>query len=214
MSTNRTKIVVPAVLVAAALTLAGCDDSNDSPLSGTTTTGSPSMSASMQHGSATPSGSPPAQPADFNDADVTFLKGMYPHHAQAIEMAKLVATRSQNEEVLGLAASIEAAQGPEMEEITALLKQFGKPEPSTTMEHEGMQGMASTAQLADLAAMSGPEFDKMFLTLMIAHHQGAIEMSTIESASGKNPQTKTLADAIATAQTTEIENMKALLTQI
>ena len=102
--------------------------------------------------------SQPAQPADFNDADVTFLQWMFPHHAQAIEMAKLMATWSQNQEVLGLAAAM--AQGSEIKQSRALLKQFGKPEMSTMMEHEGMAGMASKATNRRAGSRVRPDFDR------------------------------------------------------
>lgn len=211
----RTKVLVPAVAVTAALMLAACNGSNDSDSTMSSMTGSATMS-SMAHPTTTeaPDTSASGQPADYNEADVTFLQMMYPHHAQAIEMAKLVPSRSQNQEVIALAAGIEKAQGPEMEQIASLLKQFGKPAPSADMGHmTGMPGMASTEQLAVLAGKSGTDFDKMFLTLMIAHHTGAIDMGTREQSEGKNADVQKLAETIVTAQRTEIDKMNTLLTQ-
>ena len=208
------RIFVPAAAIAAALTLTACNSSNDSGSSMSSMTGPATMS-SMAHGTTTaaPSTSVSGQPVDYNEADVTFLQMMYPHHAQAIEMAKLAPSRSQNQEVTALAGDIETAQGPEMEQIASLLKRFGKPTPSTEMGHTGMPGMASSDQLAVLAGKSGTDFDKMFLTLMIAHHTGAIEMGITEQSDGRNAEVQKLAESIVTAQRAEIEKMNTLLTQ-
>jgi uncharacterized protein (DUF305 family) len=212
----RAKILVPAIAAAAALTLAACNSSNDSDSSMSNMSGSATMS-SMAHAtsSAAPSTSVSGQPADYNEADVTFLQMMYPHHAQAIEMAKLVPSRSQNPEVIALAADIDKAQGPEMEQIASLLKRFGKPAPSADMGHSSsMPGMMTTEQLTELGGKSGAEFDRMFLTMMIEHHTGAIDMGTKEQSEGRNAEVVTLAETIVTAQRAEIETMKTLLTKI
>ena len=110
---------------------------------------------------------------DFNDADVTFLQMMYPHHAQAVEMAQLVPGRSQNQEVLTLAAKIENAQAPEMAQMSALLTSFGKPAPTPDGGHmTAMPGMMAPDQMNTLKGLSGKEFDRMWLQMMIHHHTG------------------------------------------
>ncbi len=207
--TTRTVRIGTAVgAAAAALLLAGCSD--DSSMPGMDHGSSaPSMPAGMDHGSSTPGA---AQRTDFNDADVTFLNGMYPHHAQAVDMAKLIPSRSQHPKVRELGVEIEAAQAPEMEQIAGLLKSFGKPAPSAGSDHGGHGGGMMTAdQMKALAAVSGPEFDRMFLTLMIEHHRGAIEMANTEIANGVNAESKKLAQAIVGAQQIEIDEMNALL---
>ena len=151
---------------------------------------------------------------DFNDADVTFLQMMYPHHAQAVEMAQLVPGRSQNQEVLTLAANIENAQGPEMAQISALLTSFGKPAPTPDAGHmAAMPGMMAPDQMNTLKGLSGKEFDRMWLQMMIQHHTGAITMSDTEIASGANPDAKILAHQIITNQQAEIDQMNSLLAQ-
>lgn len=147
-----------------------------------------------------------------NDADVTFLQMMYPHHEQAVDMADLVPTRSQNQQVLDLAANIKKAQDPEMTQISALLQHLGKPAPSAdaSMGH-GMPGIMSPEQMSSLAALSGPDFDRMWLEMMINHHTGAIDMAETEQATGTNPEAKKLANSIISAQQSEIDQMKAIL---
>ncbi len=210
MSLSRTRITLAGTGIAAALLVAGCgDDSGD-------TTAAPSTSATgmsdmpgMHHG--TPSSTAAPTRTDFTDADVTFLQMMYPHHAQAVDMAKLVPGRTQNQQLVALAANVERAQAPEMQRFTELLSAFGKPAPSA-MGHE-MPGMMSQEEMTALRDATGPEFDRKWLTMMIAHHQGAIDMANTELAQGVNPDARTLAQSISTAQQAEIQQMQAMLGQ-
>jgi uncharacterized protein (DUF305 family) len=215
-STIPFKTVVAAA-AAVALLAAGCGNnaSTSSTASGTST--SPSMPGSMpgmDHGSPA---SPPASAAartDYNDADVTFLQMMYPHHAQAVEMAKLAPGRSQNPQLLALAANIEKAQAPEMAQMAALLQSFGKPVPSTdTGNMAGMTGIMTADQMNTLKGLSGKDFDRMWLQMMIDHHTGAITMSNTELATGTNPDARSLAQKIITNQQAEIDQMRGMLAQ-
>jgi len=197
-STIRFKAVVAAG-AAVALLAAGCG-SNTSTSSTASGTSSPSASAATR--------------TDYNDADVTFLQMMYPHHAQAVEMAQLVPGRSQNQQVLALAANIEKAQAPEMSQISALLQSFGKPAPTTDAGHmTGMPGMMALDQMNTLKGLSGKDFDRMWLQMMIDHHTGAITMSNTELANGTNPDSKSLAQTIITNQQAEIDQMRGMLAQ-
>ncbi|AYF78637.1 DUF305 domain-containing protein [Nocardia yunnanensis] len=143
---------------------------------------------------------------------MNFLTMMYPHHAQAVEMAKLVPTRSQNQQLITLAQAVEQAQSPEMQQITTLLQSFGKPTPSGEMNHD-MPGIMTKDQMAKLEAASGPEFDKLWMQMMIQHHQGAIDMANTELAQGNNADSKSLAQSIVTAQQQEITQMNTMLSQ-
>lgn len=178
--------------VVAALTVAGCGndtDSNDS-------TGS--------------SG------GQFNDADVTFAQQMIPHHEQAVEMATMAQERASSPEVKQLAAKIEAAQGPEIDTMTGWLEDWGQEAPSDSMggmddSGSDMSGMMSDAEMESMGAATGAEFDQMFLTMMIEHHTGAIEMAKTEQQAGENPDAIALAEKIEADQTAEIAQMEDLL---
>lgn len=155
---------------------------------------------------------------DVNDADVTFAQEMIPHHRQATEMADLAATRSQDAEVLDLAERISAAQGPEIETMTGWLESWGEevPEDMSGMDHSGMDhgsmpGMMSADQMAALEAASGPDFDRLFLEMMIEHHEGAIEMARTEQEDGSNADAVALAESIEEEQTAEVAEMRELL---
>ncbi|MBV6761444.1 DUF305 domain-containing protein [Rhodococcus opacus] len=221
---TRAKFALSAAAVSGILVLAGCSDNSG---------GGHDMSQMSNNTSDTTSSSSSAAAAvetvAFNTADVTFLQMMYPHHAQAVEMANMVGGRSTNPQVLDLAKNIAAAQGPEMEQMSALLEKWGKAVPSTDagggmsgMNHGGMSGMAdgggmtgmmTPEQMTDLAGKSGADFDTAWLNMMIEHHTGAIEMAQTELADGDNADAKQLATAIVGAQQAEITSMTALLPQ-
>jgi uncharacterized protein (DUF305 family) len=138
-----------------------------------------------------------------------FAQMMIVHHAQALEMADLATTRATTPEVVKLAATIYAAQQPEIDLMKSWLKNWGA---SETSEHAGhMTGLLSDEQMADLAAANGTDFDKLFLTGMIAHHEGAVAMASDELTNGVDANAVTLAMEIVNAQSTEIEYMKTLL---
>ncbi len=194
-----------AAAVAVVMTVAACTGT----ASNTSTNGS---MTGMDHG-ATSSAPTPATHTDFDDADVTFLQMMYPHHAQAVDMAKLVAGRSQNQEVITLAQNIDKAQGPEMTQMIGLLQSFGKPAPSAQMSGHDMPGMMSTDEMNELNGLSGKPFDDRWLQMMIQHHTGAIQMADTELRDGSNADVKKLAGAIIADQQAEITQMRSMLGQ-
>lgn len=158
--------------------------------------------------------SPAPAAASFNDADVRFATQMIPHHEQAVQMSKLAASRASSDQVKQLAAQIEKAQAPEIDQMSTWLRDWGKPVPTTMGGHDMssmMPGMMSAQDMADLMVATGAQFDRMFLTMMIAHHEGAVQMARTEIAQGKNPEVKKLAQQIVTSQTTEIATMKTML---
>jgi uncharacterized protein (DUF305 family) len=143
-------------------------------------------------------------------ADIMFLQMMIPHHEQAIEMSKLAATNTKNPDVLDLAARIEAAQQPEIDLMKKLLADAGQSDmPGHSM---GDNGMMSESDMAALAGAKDSGFDALYLTGMIAHHNGAIAMAGSVSDS-LNPEVKTLVTNIITSQTAEIAEMTDLLAE-
>lgn len=151
--------------------------------------------------------------APNNAADVAFVSGMIPHHEQAVEMSALVPQRSTNPEVIKLAADISAAQEPEIQTMKGFLAQW-KVDAGTG--HEGhdmgaMAGMVDDEAMAKLETLKGAEFDKLWLTSMIGHHEGAVAMANTEIAQGANADAKALASRIVTAQEAEIAQMKKMV---
>jgi len=158
---------------------------------------------------------------DFNDADITFAQEMIPHHRQAVEMAALTSERTENVDLLALAQQISAAQQPEIDTMTGLLDSWGAEVPADMtgmgemegMDHgpTGMPGMMSAEEMASLEAAQGADFDRMFFEMMIAHHEGAIEMAQVELDNGADPAALALAQEIIDAQQAEIMQMQGLL---
>lgn len=160
----------------------------------------------------------------FNDADVRFATDMLPHHAQALSMVDLTHGKRLSPGVTALAEDIRMAQGPEIERMAALLRQWGKPVPATGRDHVGhhagetdeheMPGMASSDDLKELSRANGRSFERLFLTLMVEHHRGAITMAEDQLDSGENASARQLARSIATGQQQEIERMETMLADL
>ena len=164
-----------------------------------------------------------AATADHNDQDVSFATEMIPHHAQAVQMSEMAVENAESQEVKDLAEDISAAQEPEIETMSSWLEAWGEDVPDTSsgdmggMDHSGMDGMEdmpgmmSSDEMDELESASGTAFDQMFLSMMVEHHEGAIEMAQTEQADGEYPDAIALAKTIEQAQTSEIETMKDLL---
>lgn len=178
-----------------------------------------SLSACMSNNVSGPKSSQSADGMMGNESslsasEIMFLQMMIPHHEQAIEMSKLAAANTNNSDVLDLAARIEAAQQPEIDLMKKLLADAGQSDmPGHSMGH-GMSddGMMNESEMAALATAKDQGFDALYLTGMIAHHNGAIAMAGAVSDSS-NPEVKTLVTNIITSQTTEIAEMTNLLTE-
>lgn len=187
---------------AAALLLTGCGEDNAATTTPPGDTQSPS--STQQH-------------QDHNQADIAFAQEMIPHHAQAIEMARLAPDRAQSPQVKDLARRIEQAQGPEIETMTTWLRAWNAEIPATGAsggDHGGGMGSGGMdPQMSQLDQATGVEFDRLFLQMMIKHHEGAIETARTELESGQNPEATQLAQQIIDTQQAEIEEIQALLPQ-
>lgn len=207
MKKTRTASIALSLVLATAVGLGACS-SDHSGMSGMGSSTTTEISAD----------------AKYNATDIGFAQGMIPHHAQAIEMADLALTSTTNPDVLALANKIKAAQSPEIEKLSGWLRQWGQTVPSTasgSMDHDMsgtggmmMDGMMSQADMDRLESSTGTEFDRLWLELMIQHHEGAVKMSKSEVSGGKNPDAIALAEAIISGQQAEITAMESLLTKL
>lgn len=198
--TGRRSVAALAVGSALTLALSACGSSDDSSTAASNPT--PAMSS-------TASSSGPGIDATHNDADVTFINDMAPHHSGAIAMAQIAATQAGSAQVKDLAQRIAGAQGPEIEQMKAMAAAW---KVTLNTDAGGMGGMSSPGDDVDaLKPLTGAAFDKEFLTRMTAHHMSAVMMAQTESAQGSNPQAKQLASSIVAAQQKEIAEMAELL---
>ena len=158
----------------------------------------------------------------FSAADVQFMQDMIPHHHQATEMAALVADRTNWEPLIDIAGRIDAAQADEIEFMQQWLADRGQDVPDPSHHHamhmsHDMAGMATPEQMAQLAASESVAFDRLFLELMIIHHQGAITMVEElleQSGSAYDPTLFEFTSDVVNDQTAEIERMNEMLAQI
>jgi uncharacterized protein (DUF305 family) len=200
---KRTLLALVALLLAGPL-LAACGNDGDDASSG---------------------GSGSSPKAEFNEADVTFVQDMIPHHEEAVEMAELAETRAQSPEVKDLAKRIKDAQGPEIETMRGWLKDWEGSEgddgdmggmddgsdDGASDDGTSGDGMMSDEDMSALEEAEGAEFDEMFLTMMVEHHEGAVEMANTEISEGENEDAIALARDIVEAQEAEIKEMNGLL---
>lgn len=156
----------------------------------------------------------------YMPADVAFMQHMIVHHQQALDMAMLVKDRTNTEELVAIAGRIEASQADEIAFMKSWLADRGQAAEDPMLKghgahmHHMMAGMASPDQLAALAAAKGIDFDRQFLTLMIAHHEGAVEMVEKlldEDGTAADPVLYQFVGDVDSEQTGEIERMDKVL---
>ena len=164
----------------------------------------------------------------YTAADVHFMTAMIGHHAQALEMAKLAPTHGASLPVRTLAARILNGQQDEIAQMQRWLRNRRQPvpDPSPAGLHTGhgagqghmmMSGMLTHAQMMQLDAARGPEFDRLFLTFMIQHHRGAVAM--VETlfgtyGAGQDEAVFKFASDVQVDQRTEIARMERMLADL
>lgn len=150
-----------------------------------------------------------ATTSSFDHTDIMFAQMMIPHHTQAVELATLALANTTTPAILDLAGRIAAAQQPEIDLMTSWVESSGM---SMDMGSDmTMPGLVSDSDMEIIRAAMGTDFDALFLTDMIAHHEGAIVMAKDVLATTKNAEVTALANAIITSQSAEIQEMYALL---
>ncbi|WP_186316146.1 DUF305 domain-containing protein [Catellatospora sichuanensis] len=201
MNPARTLAVIAAVL-AGGLALGGC-----------ATTQAPPAAPVAPVVKASPT-------VQFNDTDVTFAQQLIALRRQALWLAQQGVERAQAVGVKQLATQIAAEQGPQIQQLTTWLTQWGLPVPAMPSGTAlpplpsmgpGMPSMPPAQELSQLQSLSGEQFDQKFLELMIPNHEGAIASATAELANGVNPSAKQLAEQVKTSQSAELEQLRQLL---
>jgi uncharacterized protein (DUF305 family) len=180
-------------------------------LGGCGTTATPSSGSSAASSSVVAQG--------HNQADIAFAQDMILHHAQAVTMSSIASQRAGSTQVKDLAAHIQSAQQPEIDQMSGWLRAWNAPLPPPALHANqighapggAMPGMMSEDQMNQLRQLSGAAFDRMFLQMMIEHHQGAVTMSRTELGNGRSPDARQLAQGIINAQQREITEMQGLL---
>jgi len=184
---------------------------------GTLLAAAPFEARAQQHGGhaghiTVPAGAP------YTVADVQFMQGMIAHHAQAIYMSRMAESHGANPRVHRLAIKIDQSQVAEIRIMQEWLRDNGQMAPDTSSWRTmTMAGMLTTEQLGELDAARGVAFDRLFLTYMIRHHEGALLMVKDLFASpraGQEVDVNVFANDVVAVQTAEIGAMRQLLAQL
>lgn len=178
-----------------------------------------------EHGAPAPEAPEPPVREGYTAGDVAFMQDMLTHHQQALVMTALVPERTERDQLRQLARRIDISQESEMALMRRWLERRGEAVPdigdatahrpgAQTVHHHGMPGMASPEELQRLAEARGEAFDRLFLELMIRHHEGALvmveELLATEGA-GQEPELFQFAAHVDADQRAEIARMRALL---
>jgi len=154
----------------------------------------------------------------YTKADVEFMQGMIAHHAQAVVMSRMAKSHGANPQVLRLSSKIDQSQVPEIRIMQDWLKRNEQFAPDTSSwRHMTMAGMLTPAQMQELQAAKGVDFDRAYLDYMIHHHVGALKMVEdlfASPLSGQEVDVNVFANDVVTVQTAEIGIMQKLLTQL
>jgi uncharacterized protein (DUF305 family) len=174
--------------------------------------GAPNTSLTGSAALPSPTGAPKA-------ADVTFMQDMIVHHAQAIVMVDLVKDQLTDTQVRSLSARIADEQRPEIDAMARWLEAKGQQVPPQAKNpqfgvndshHAGMPGMATKAQLTELAKARGTAADQLWLRLMIAHHEGALRMVLDQHRDGLDEVVTQMGDEIHVTQSVQIGQMREM----
>jgi len=162
----------------------------------------------------------PTRPAVDPD-DTRFMQEMIVHHAQALRIVAVVDNLLTDPQARAIASRIEAAQRPEIAAMARWLTAHQQQVPLEAThplmpraDHGAMPGMASPGQLAALARAHGLAADRMFLTLMITHHEGALVMALDQRKNGSDDRATELSDDISLTQSAEIGHMRQMLARL
>ena len=204
-----------SVALVALLSVVACAPKTDDAAT-QTVAAAPAAGAHDMHGMDTPVTIPKG--AMYTEADVRFMQGMIAHHAQAIYMSRLAEANGANPRVLKLATKIDQSQMTEINQMQGWLRANGQVAPDTSSYHHVMMdGMLNEAQLKELTAAKGAEFDRLFLTYMIMHHQGALKMVADLNATpgaAQDVDVSVFANEVEVVQTAEIDAMNQLLYEL
>ncbi len=169
----------------------------------------------------TGSAAAPVTTPSIRPGDARFLTDMVTHHAQAIVMVDAVASDLTDRQVASLASRIRDEQKPEIDAMAGYLEQRGAPVPPEAtnpnlVDHgaHSMPGMASEKDLRDLGGATGVSADRLFLALMIRHHEGALTMVQEHAREAADERVEEIAADINVTQSKQIDQMRAMLARL
>lgn len=218
------RVLVSLTCGVVAAVLAGCTGGSPVPAVTAPTPSGPVLQPGMPgepNATLTGSAAAPVVTPTGRPGDVRFLSEMIVHHAQALVMVEAVLSDLSDTQVKAIASRIGDEQRPEMSAMAGILTGVGADVPPeatnpnlTDHDAHSMPGMASAAEVARLAAATGPEADRLFLTLMIRHHEGALTMVEEHARQASEERVGELATDIAVGQSKQIGQMRGMLARL
>ena len=157
----------------------------------------------------------------YTEADVKFMQGMISHHAQALEMTALLRKQSESEDMAKLGLRIDLSQADEIDMMQTWLRARGEDATDVHAHHAHgatlMPGMLTPEEMSRLAEAKGAAFDRLFLELMIKHHEGAlimVEDLLAQPGAGQDSDIFAFLSDITADQSMEIDRMGAMLARL
>jgi uncharacterized protein (DUF305 family) len=150
-------------------------------------------------------------PAGFNDEDVDFAEGTIKRHRLSMEAAKFASDRSDDPELVALAADISAVQKPEFELAKAFLAQWSFDSEESRVDPGAAYGPIEDPTIDRLATLRGPEFDTLWLETMVKYHRETISGADAEIARGTNADAVTLAKQMQGNQQSQLGRLEQML---
>jgi uncharacterized protein (DUF305 family) len=156
-----------------------------------------------------------ANPVLADSPEVSFVREMSVHHAQAVDMAERIRKRTNDPALALIAADIALTQQNQIGRFSGWIEQWGlppsKPNTGSRASHNMMPGMATNSDVASIGTLPVIDAERTFLTLMIRHHQGGVTMATKALPKMTRPEVERIAQSIITSQTSEIKALTELL---
>lgn len=222
--TPHARVTAAAAGLAALALLAACTGGDAGPAATATPGSVPVIQPGLPgepNATVTPSATPVAA-ATASAADARFYREMIAHHAQAIVMVDAVTGHLSDPQVAALAARIRDEQKPEILAMATWLENRGQPVPPEAANpglaehgsHPGMPGMATEAELAELARARGGQADRLFLRLMVRHHEGALAMVDRHVGEVSDVQVEQLSAEITATQSKQVAQMRQMLQRL
>ncbi|MCI0689031.1 MAG: DUF305 domain-containing protein [Sporichthyaceae bacterium] len=164
----------------------------------------------------TPTG--PGSGSAFNDADVALAQMMIMHRQQGVEMAALAQTRAADPQLRQVAAQIKADQDQQIATMMGWLATWDQPTTQPGGHNmsgmSGVPGMMADQEMAQLRGATGADFDRMFARMMIAHHNGSMQVCRDLQGTGSNAGAKALASTIEQSQAAEVAALQGILDRL
>ncbi|WP_393915925.1 DUF305 domain-containing protein [Halostreptopolyspora alba] len=146
-----------------------------------------------------------------NEADAEFMVQMIEHHKQALDMSELAEDRADRDAIVSIAERIYDAQNAEIKAMQGWVDSNVDDPQEYEIDHSEMPGMATPEEMAELEDSSGDDFDRLFVDLMVTHHEGGVTMAEDVLIDGESDMISSFASDVIATQRGEIARMRDII---